>query len=86
MLKVTDMYTFGQEIGNGSTPGAVVVAAQNRKTKKKVAIKAIDKTKIKNKQRLAHEINIMKQLRGQPLICFLIVSFFCFFFCFFDSV
>ena len=58
-LKVTDVYRLAYEIGSGSC-GTTVIAAEHRSTRKRVAIKVINKKKIKNKQRLSHEITIMK--------------------------
>ena len=66
-LKVTDVYRLAYEIGKGSC-GTSVIAAQHRSTRKRVAIKVINKKKIKNRQRLSHEITIMKKLRHQPCI------------------
>ena len=66
-LKVHDIYRFAYEIGSGSM-GTSVIAAQHRTTRKRVAIKVINKKQIKNRQRLSQEITIMKQLRHQPCI------------------
>ena len=66
-LKVTDVYRLCYEIGSGSC-GTSVLAAEHRSTRKRVAIKVINKKKIKNRQRLSHEITIMKKLRHQPCI------------------
>eukprot|EP01084_Bolivina_argentea_P126785 224406_1 len=66
-LKVTDVYRLAYEIGQGSC-GTSVIAAEHRSTRKRVAIKVINKKKIKNRQRLSHEITIMKKLRHQPCI------------------
>ena len=51
-----------------------VVEAVHRKTRKRVAIKIIKKSKIKDKERLSHEINIMKQLKHHSCIVELYVS------------
>lgn len=67
VLKVTDVFKFKYDIGTGSM-GTSVIAAEQRTDKKKVAIKVINKKKIVNKERLSHEINIMKELRNQPCI------------------
>jgi len=66
-LKVTDVYRLAYEIGSGSC-GTSVIAAEHRSTRKRVAIKVINKKKIKDRQRLSHEITIMKKLRHQPCI------------------
>eukprot|EP01084_Bolivina_argentea_P125208 221864_1 len=66
-LKVTDVYRLAYEIGSGSC-GTSVIAAEHRSTRKRVAIKVINKKKIKNRRRLSHEITIMKKLRHQPCI------------------
>merc|ERR1712066_512472 len=59
-LKVTDIYRLTYEIGSGSC-GTSVIAAEHRSTRKRVAIKVINKKKIKNRERLSHEITIMKK-------------------------
>ena len=66
-LRVTNVYRFLYEIGRGSS-GTEVVSAIHRKTKKKVAIKAINKRRIKDISRLATEIRTMKELRDEPCI------------------
>ena len=65
--KITDIYRLISQI-SGTAPNPIILTAEHRKSKQKLAIKVITKKVINSKKRISNQLGIMKSLQTNPYI------------------